>query len=140
MWVNGKMNGFGELSLGERKKISELEQGYEGQWVDDERDGLGREVSEEENGIRLEYFGEFSKDEKHGFGMLKINDQTMIGNFIHDVFQSDSETEKGLCEATNVDYLGGWQDFKKEGHGVLLKKDGFKFVGSFLSDKNKPNL
>ena len=45
MWVNGKMNGFGELSLGERKKISELEQGYEGQWVDDERDGLGREVS-----------------------------------------------------------------------------------------------
>ena len=69
--------------------------------------------------------------------MLKFNDTIWIGNFSHGVFQTDSETEKGLSEAPNVDYLGGWLYFKKEGHGVRLTKDGFKFVGNFSSDKKQ---
>jgi hypothetical protein len=77
---------------------------YEGQFLNNMRDGSGRLTTK----FGDIYEGEFKEDKKDGKGTLTYQN-------------------------TNT-YTGSWEQDKKSGHGVFVWQDGEKYTGMFKND------
>lgn len=139
----GQRNGRG-------RKIT-LEKLQEGDWLDDEIVGEGKEIHKDGsiyqgkfvNGLyeglgkivfadKSSYSGEFSKGEKNGYGEYLWNDGSKyVGNWKIGKF---SEIGKYLDAHGNI-FEGGWKENQMDGYGEYTWRDGKKYRGNYYNGK-----
>jgi hypothetical protein len=142
---NGKFNGKGKLTFPENKGF------YEGDWVDNFRQGNGIYVAPNRN----RYEGSFVKGDFHGTGILQFaSGDTYQGNWAKGKFEGkgiytfkngskyDGNFQKGTFEGVgtmiyvNGDrYEGAWQKNLRQGKGKLFYKNGERYEGDFKNEK-----
>ena len=117
--------GFCE-GYGEQRTVDD-ECFYEGHFLDDVRDGIGRLTNRK---TRAVYLGEFRRSLKHGFGTFKDSNTTYVGFWA-------SDKREGIGIATSIDgkqYYGQWLDGYRQGVGQETTRD-FCYYGEWLNDK-----
>ena len=85
---------------------------YVGQWVNDYKQGNGKETIEQDGVILFEYEGNFVKNKKHGYGISK------------EIFRDKSKT-----------YKGNWKNDNKHGDGTQIYEGGFTYSGTWENNK-----
>eukprot|EP01032_Pedospumella_encystans_P018979 gene18979-21589_t len=105
---DGKKNGVG--------KFIHENYSYEGQWLNDVREGKGR-LTYSDGRV---YDGQFKEGKKHGLGKsIAVNGTVYEGNW-------------------GTIYHGEWVDDLKHGKGVATYADGSTFVGKFAQGYRLP--
>jgi len=100
---------------------------YEGEWRDNHKNGLGREILPDNS----EYIGEFVGGKKHGRGIYKMAN----GRRYEGEFKGSKIDGHGYLVCDNGDYYNGfWEDNEYNGFGILCKKESL-FKGFFKKDK-----
>ncbi len=96
--------------------FSNTETDYMGQIAVNSKKKHGKGILKDDGNI---YFGDFSYNKKHGYGMMITGNQGKIKNLPD-------------CMA----YIGDWYEGKKEGNGTCYNKNGdIIYVGKFENDK-----
>jgi len=104
---------------------------YQGQFHDEMKDGVGV-LHYQVEGITLVYEGGFSKNKKHGQGILTWPDGRQYqGNFVNDEFHGQG----AMSWPNGHKYVGHYVNGKKEGKGTSFLPDGSRFVGNFHQGK-----
>eukprot|EP00928_Gymnodinium_smaydae_P019741 TRINITY_DN17593_c0_g1_i1.p1 TRINITY_DN17593_c0_g1~~TRINITY_DN17593_c0_g1_i1.p1 ORF type:complete len:1170 (-),score=191.75 TRINITY_DN17593_c0_g1_i1:88-3486(-) len=100
---------------------------YEGQYVKDKREGVGR-LSRQEEGE--EYVGAFAADDFHGRGELSRSDGTLIrGEWC------DGQLVSGIqCCPDGSRYEGSFSAFGRHGFGRETAASGTAYEGEFAND------
>ena len=140
---NGSPNGRG--------RFVSLEKLQEGDWLNDEIIGEGREITKDfavytgkfqgrlyENlgkiifSDRSSYSGEFVKGERHGYGEYQWPDNSRyIGNWKSGKF---SGIGKYIDVQGNI-FEGGWKENQMDGYGEYVWRDGRKYRGNYYNGK-----
>ena len=137
---NGKKHGKGKMIYPDFSI-------YEGDWVNDMKQGVGRLETADTIFI---YKGQFLNDVFNGDGIYKYGETTYEGKFLNGVFhgkgkitypdgkiyQGDWKDGKangrGTATAVNGDiYVGDWKDSKKHGKGKETSPDGSIYEGDW---------
>lgn len=143
---HGKMHGFGLLTY-------RNDNSYEGEWKNDERDGLGKMKTDE-----MTYEGEFKHDTPNGVGVMKIDRSLYEGEFVngnpvrgkctirgneyegefnYDVVHGYGLTFHGYGVFKNARsgvYAGTFDHNYKHGYGMFTTLNGETYSGSFVED------
>jgi len=105
-FLHGKMHGIGSLTY-------HNDNSYEGEWKNDERDGVGKMI--DRDGI---YEGEFKHDTPNGVGVMKIDRSLYEGEFVN------GNPERGKCTIRGNEYEGEF-NYDVGGHGYGLTFHGY---------------
>lgn len=102
---------------------------YDGEFSNDQKNGYGEEKFSDGS----MYKGEFKNGQRDGKGILilkKSNDETLI---YEGEFKKDQICGKGRCKFNNrKEYIGEWENNEMSGYGILL--DGQDtYIGYFLN-------
>ena len=102
---------------------------YDGLWLAGEREGYGEFVSP--NGHS--YKGEWHLGKERGRGVKVYSDGSIYkGQFSEG--KRSGQGEFNYAFGTLKTYTGYWINDKREGHGILLQRDGATYVGEFRDD------
>jgi len=111
-WVNDKREGKGKMTYGSDGFI------YEGDWVNDKREGRGKMTNSKNDYI---YEGEFKNGNFNGYGKYISKQSAYEGEWLN-----NKRNGYGTIKDKNgvVMYQGEWKDDKhKSGDKILLYKD-----------------
>jgi hypothetical protein len=102
-------HGTGSFTLSRKVESNQFEEGYDGEWADNEKNGQGtyRYVT------GAEYRGSWSNGLQHGFGTYMFSD----GSY----------------------YEGEWLKHKMHGKGVYVDTKGIRWVGEFRNGTYQAN-
>ncbi len=125
--------GHGKLYL---RNIHEV---YEGDFLNNKYDGLGKLVKEKDNeyGEAFSYEGSFSSGKFHGFGTLynKNHKIRYNGNWS---YGKKNGTGTTYNENGEIIYRGNWYDDKYHGFGTLLNPGGsLKYSGQWYEGRTE---
>ena len=147
-FLNGKKHGKGKIEIYKKfnnnntkfnsysKQISFNNENiiekkiYDGDWFDDNINGEGKEIIENENGITT-YIGNFLKGKKNGKGKLTLsNGSEYYGDFNEDLLNGN-----GIFKWSEGKYYNGeWKNNSIDGFGIL-NEENKKYIGYFKNDK-----
>jgi len=98
---------------------------YEGDWVDDQKHGMARQLYRNGN----LYDGSFRDDQRNGYGRLKyVNGDSYAGAWVNDVKHGSGI----FCwSEAGTRYEGQFQDGMMHGRGKYTFADGTVFEGSY---------
>ena len=138
---NGKKHGKGKM-------IYSDELIYEGDWVNDIKQGVGRLETADKSIVIYE--GQFLNNVFHGDGIYNDGEATYEGKFLNGVFhgkgkmtypdgriyqgdwKDDKANGRGTETAFNGDiYVGDWKDSKKHGKGIETSPNGSIYEGDW---------
>jgi len=106
---------------------------YEGDYINNKKDGEGRInffLQKDKNGV---YKGEFKDDKMHGKGLYTYdNNNIYYGNYEKGMMYGKRNIYK---YADGSEYYGEFVDNHKEGQGKFKWKDGKVFEGPFVKGK-----
>lgn len=125
--------GHGKLYL---RNIHEV---YEGDFLNNKYDGLGKLVKKEDNeyGEAFSYEGSFSSGKFHGFGTLYDKNHKMIYN---GEWSSGKRFGTGTAynENGSILYRGSWSSDNYDGFGTLFNTDGsVKYSGNWFHGRTE---
>ncbi|KAM3139631.1 hypothetical protein pb186bvf_008276 [Paramecium bursaria] len=123
----------GKLDKGSKTgngRLYDIEYLYEGQFEDDLKHGLGRQIYRD----GTMYQGSFIKDTIQGKGALNLHDYYYKGEFL-----DGKQNGFGHEETTEFTYDGSFKLGVKEGYGELVFKTGNKYLGQFSKNQYHGN-
>jgi hypothetical protein len=107
-FLHGKMHGIGSLTY-------HNDRSYEGEWKNDERDGLGKIITGvDSDGMKETYEGEFKNDTPNGVGVMKIDRSLYEGEFVN------GNPERGKCTIRGNEYEGDFNYDTDHGYGLTF--------------------
>ena len=122
---NNTLNGFEKYTY---KKSNLIISGY---FQNDSLNGIGIEISNQEGNV---YYGEFYKNKKQGFGMIKWNDGILYkGEFFNNKLIGYAIIEYPKKEI----YKGQINKGKLDGYGEFIWPEGKKYIGYYKNDKKE---
>ncbi|CAK77973.1 unnamed protein product (macronuclear) [Paramecium tetraurelia] len=117
--MNGKKNGTGILKIVDSLKL------YIGEWVVDQKQGLGYEKFS--NGA--EYYGSYENNKQNGYGeYFWVNGEIYKGHWI-----DGQKSGYGEWLGQNSWYKGEWKNGYVEGRGVYQSEKGDLYTGDFVA-------
>ncbi|EAR84709.1 protein kinase (macronuclear) [Tetrahymena thermophila SB210] len=123
-WVNDKKDGFGILEYKSGNK-------YEGYFKNDCFNGKGIYYYYKEGDNKMKYEGQWVNNQKDGFGILEYKS----GNKYEGQFKNDDFNGKGIYyykQGDNIKkYEGQWASNQKDGFGIMEYKNGNRYEGQF---------
>lgn len=128
MWSNNKKNGFG-LFYYHTGAV------YEGNFVDDIREGQGKLTFMANSAVEEGYEGTWVNDEWHGYGIYRYRKEEGKIHYIYsysDVFQKFGDV---LIRCPGTVYEGDWVHGVREGQGKITFKDGSFYRGDMQKNQ-----
>lgn len=120
---NGEPNGYGVCTW-------QCGQVYAGEWLNDERHGVGKSYNT--NSGHDAYDGEWQFDNYHGHGILKYaGGHVYEGSFVNGNYDGQGT----YIYSPMSNYKGQFKGNKRSGHGTMIYSSGETYVGEWVSDE-----
>ena len=120
--IPGLKNGYGKKILYLNNEIYST---YEGQYLNNQRNGYGEYTNLKKNGM---YKGNFKNNLKHGQGTQTwSNGKKYVGEWK----RGAANGEGTITLPNGNNYVGEWKDGLKNGQGTETLPDGDKYVGEY---------
>jgi uncharacterized protein (TIGR02145 family) len=135
-WVNGNKQGQG-------KQVTEFMIGfetYEGLWTNGMKQGKGKLVSSGE-GYESTYTGTWNEDKRVGYfeevsSFVNPEDGSVERSSYKGQFANDSRNGQGTEVSNEGTYTGNWKDGLRNGLGKMVYKDGRIYEGQWAGGPN----
>ncbi|KAL0233973.1 hypothetical protein PCE1_002476 [Barthelona sp. PCE] len=127
-WLNNAMHGYGEYGYRDGSV-------YVGSFHQNCRSGIGSLYIPDEHGkLMLVYEGHWEKDHFDGAGTLYTHNEDGTTDVYKGEFSEDLRNGEGYLATEEYVYIGNFRDDMKSGYGVVIYKNGNRFVGEFEMD------